>query len=212
MSIVYAKFEPGREWIMHLTKVPLTAMRPQDCQSAFVQLRNNGASLEVGSIVAECLRNDKGVQVAVVMPNGYCLPTGRIAPAETWFPMLKSHLRQWLAMSPPGRIVRIVGEVTRSFQAQFEAGHLTEATYRQSVAKLEEFRTGALGELPANVSHDDILAAFYNWVTETAAQARMSQPDLIALIDRALRTGKTIQVPDLDTDLLKKDFQRFLDM
>ncbi len=212
MSTVFAKFEPGRDWIMVVEKVPLAARNAQDCQARFITPRTGGATLEVGTVLAEKLRNDKGVQLSVVMPNGYCLPTGHIAPEAVWFAMLKPRLRQWLAMSPAGRIVRIVGQATASIQSQFEAGHLSEETYRAAVAKLEQFRAGVLGELPARVGADDLMASFYNWVTETAAQAHMAQADLVALIDRSLRAGKTVQVPDLDEDVLRKDFQRFLDM
>ena len=157
MSTVYAKFEKGREWVMLVERVPLAAVRIQDCQSRFVQLRDGGAQLEAGSVVVECLRNDKGVQAAIVLPNGFVLPTGRMGAAGVWFPMLKSHLRQWLAMSAPGRIVRIVGDGLRTFEKEFQAGNLTEEVYRQTVAKLESLRHGALGELPTGVNPDDVL-------------------------------------------------------
>lgn len=213
MATVFAKFDNGREWLWLAERVPLTAVNARQCKGRYLEQRGGGASVEVGSLVVECLRNDKGVQATVALPNGYLFPTGRIAPKETWFPMLKAHLRGWLAMSNQGRIVRIVNEGMREIERQFRADLISEDVYRRSVAKLEKHRADALGELPARLSESDLLAAFYNWVTETAAQAQMAQPDVIAIIDRALRTGKTVQVPDLVDEVVRgQDLQRFLDM
>ena len=212
MSTVFAKFDAGREWVMRFIKVPLTAHRPQDCTVEFVQRQSGGAFLEVGTVVAECLRNNKGVQVSIVLPNGYLFPTGRVAPRETWFPMLKAHIRSWLAMTPHGRIVRIVNEGARALEKQFETGHLKEDTYRKALARLEEFRASAVGELPSRLSENDLLAAFYNWVTEVSAQTQLSQQDIIAIIGCALRKGKKVEVPDLSEDILSKDFRRYLDI
>ena len=212
MSAVLAKLDAGREWVMRFIKVPLTAQHPRDCTIEFVQRRSDGVLLEIGSVVAECLRNNKGVQVAIILPNGYLFPTGRIAPRETWFPMLKAHIRSWLAMSPHGRIVRIVNEGAYALEKQFEAGHLKEEIYQKALARLEEFRSSAIGELPSRLSENDLLAAFYNWVTEASAQTKLSQQDIIAIIACALRKGKKVEVPDLSEDILSKDLRRYLDL
>lgn len=212
LSTVFVKIQTGREWVLRIERVPLTAARSRDCKAEFVQQRSGGATLTVGDVLVECLRNNRGVQTVIVLPNGYCLPTGRIAPKESWFPMLKSHLRSWLAMAPAGRIVRITNEGTKALEAQMAAGKLSEDTYRRASAKLEQYRADAMGELPSKASESDLLAGFYNWVTEVSGQTGLSQQDVVAIVDRALRTGKKIQVPDLDEEVLDRDFKRFLDI
>ncbi len=212
MSTVYAKFQAGREWVRHVKAVPLVASAVDHCQTTPVRLDGGGAELEPGALVVECLRNDKGVHAAVVLPNGYVFPTGRVAPRDTWVPMLKAHLRSWLAMTPAGRIVRIVTDGVRQLTAQHAAGLLSADQLQKATAKLEGFRLAVTGELPPGVSETDLLAGFYNWVTEAAAQSKMSQAAVVAVVGRALRSGTRVQVPDLDEDVLQQDFQRFLDI
>jgi hypothetical protein len=212
MSTVFARFEEGREWIMHVKQIPVRASHSRACQMEFVKPHSGGTNLEVGTVLVECLRNEKGVQAAVVLPNGYCFPTGRIAPKDHWFQMLKVHLRSWLVMTPQGRIIRIVNEGTQTLNTQIAAKEIDETSGRRAISKLEEFRTAILGELPTNVSENDLLAGFYNWVTLAAAQSGMEQPEIVAIVDRALRTGKTVFVPDLAEDVLNRDCQRYLDI
>lgn len=209
---VLTKFDPGREWVMKITKVPARAGSIMDCDTSFVTIRHGSAMLEVGSVLVESLRNDKGVQATIVLPCGYSFPTGRMAPKETWFQMMKPHLRSWLAMTVPGRIVRLVNDGLRAIEAQRAAGLLSQDDYEKTVAKMESFRTEALGELPTEVSTKDLLAGFYNWVTEAASQSRLTQQEIVAIIDRALRNGTTVPVPDLEEDVLDRDFKRFLDI
>lgn len=212
MPTVLVKAEPGREWVMEVRRVPVTAFNARGCDHRFLEFRGGIVPVEVGTVLVEALRNDKGVQVAVVLPNGYCLPTGRVAPRAAWFAMLKAHLRSWLAMTPAGRIVRIVTGGIQAFEAQRAAGHLADDKCRAAVAKLEQFRAEALGELPPGVSEQDLLAGFYNWVTEAASQANLDQAQVVAIVDRALRSGKRVQVPDLADGIMPTDFQRFLDL
>lgn len=209
MSSVAIRPEAGREWILQLDRVPVAATRSRDCAGALVAA---GARVPVGAVVVECLRGDGGVLAAVVLPNGYPFPTGRIAPRAVWFPMLKSHLREWLAAAPAGRVFRIADHGVQAMAAQLAAGRVSADVHAAATAKLAEFRAAAAGELPPGAAPDALLAGFYTWLTGAAAQAGMTQADAAAVVAAALQAGKRAPVPDLDPDLFPQGYARLIDV
>lgn len=226
MISVDVKFESGREWIMIPRSIPSASITSRDAKFDFFKTGNR---LPVGEICVECMRNDKGVLVSVVLPNGYACPTGRQAPRSSWFPMLKAYLRQWLVLSPEGRVIRIANEGIASLSASLPDvapreynGSVSLVTangekvtdVQAAITKLEEFRALATGDLPKGASEKSILAAYYDWVVTTSASLGISQKDLLIIIEEGKKSGQSVAVPDIDVSVLSEavQFTRFLDL
>jgi hypothetical protein len=209
MSAVLVRVEAGREWVQWYTRVPLLAARPQDCTATFVSV-DRPSSADVGAVMVECLRNDRGVQTSIVMPNGYCFPTGRIAPRQCWFQMLKVHLRSLLAATADGRVYQCARTGLETMARMREAGEVPAEKAALAEAKLREVMAGLDGRPPV-ASADDVAAGFFNWVTEAAAAGGLSQAEVVAAVGRAIRTGSPARVPDVDPTLYA-DLRRFIDL
>jgi hypothetical protein len=210
MALVLVRVEPGREWVMHLTRVPVSATRPQDCVSTFVQL-DRDVALEAGAVVVECLRNDRGVQAAVVMPNGYCFPTGRIAPRASWFPMLKAHLRMLLGVSPDGRVFQCARTGIETLTRQRDEGKLAPDKAARAVARLQEVLDGLEGG-PPPASDADLAAEFATWAGDAAARSGRTRAEVVAAVGRAIRAGEPQAAAADDAAQYVESIQRFLDL
>ncbi len=212
MSLVHVQVQPGREWVWSPVEIGATAVNVKCCRGQFQRLDRGGFMAEVGTVLVEYMRNSKGVAVSVVLPNGYPFPTGRSAPNQTWFPMLKAHLRSWLAMTSDGRIVRLVNEALPTLETRHTSGEIGTAEFNGAREKLLKYKADAMGALPPGADERDILAAFYNWVTEVSGQTGVTQKRVTEVVIESLRAGRVVPVPDLKLDFGPAEARRFLDL
>ena len=155
MSTVTARFEPGRQWIWLPERIPAASTSPRSCEGKYVsgwEEERRTTVAAAGTLCVEAMKNDKGVVASVILPNGVACPTGKQAPNDCWFPMLKTHLRRWLALSSPGRIYKIstdgIAELERDLQSLHpsDRGHVLG---RRMLDLLRSYQAEAADSLPA---------------------------------------------------------------
>jgi hypothetical protein len=148
---------------------------------------------------------------AILMPNGFLAPTGRQAPLESWFPMLKPHIRDWLALENSGRLLRICSLLVDELEQEVDNGELTEAQARAGRGQINAIRNLVI-EGVAGFSEEEVMASFYTWLTGMAKASSKDQREILNIVTKHINKKTKVKVKEVDPELFKEGFRRYLEI